>query len=469
MASDSSLDESFKMANGFKMEVASRLLPSVGVNVVGAGVALGGAYVPQLGDKIKPMLQIEARRVPYGRPTKLNKAIRHVSQSNALQISLGTLSVEDLNTGSAFSLREYILKVAKQMNLGNPRNSFFSLGTTTQPPAIPLYYLPEMQFVMSLVDISSRLVSVPREGRLKTLSAELTLLNHNLPASICLPLWCPSENHSQRHHRILRLPSNDAVVLNSAERVPFLLQIEILENDCDEEEFQRLVKGISANSTSNRASIRVPSCEASTTQVFEESLPSLSTPGRPDTVSIPPEALYPIRDFDETDVEAMGLSSDDFTERMRSAAVMLAQLTRQSSDPQCNTKKLADINAIKAKIIREMEMLEKNRLLDALQRSNEDSILELGLPLDRRSFFDKEDPSAVIFQEPSEDRMIRIKNSSPFGELEGWKLMSVIVKAGSDMRQEQLACQLISEMNFIWKRARLPLWTCSYGILDYNY
>ena len=32
----------------------------------------------------------------------------------------------------------------------------------------------------------------------------------------------------------------------------------------------------------------------------------------------------------------------------------------------------------------------------------------------------------------------RIRNGSPFGHLEGWRLASFIVKAGDDLRQEQV-------------------------------
>ena len=40
--------------------------------------------------------------------------------------------------------------------------------------------------------------------------------------------------------------------------------------------------------------------------------------------------------------------------------------------------------------------------------------------------------------------MERIRESSPYGDLEGWKLMAVIVKCGDDLRQELLAYQYLS-------------------------
>jgi hypothetical protein len=81
------------------------------------------------------------------------------------------------------------------------------------------YFRSEMQFLLALVDIATRLVIVPKPARLSALHAELTLLNHNLPAEICMPLWCPATVDRPYHHRIVRISPTDAVVLNSAERV----------------------------------------------------------------------------------------------------------------------------------------------------------------------------------------------------------------------------------------------------------
>ena len=81
------------------------------------------------------------------------------------------------------------------------------------------YFRSEMQFLLALVDIATRLVIVPKQARTSALNAELTLLNHNLPAEICIPMWCPATAEKPHHHRVVRISPSDAVVLNSAERV----------------------------------------------------------------------------------------------------------------------------------------------------------------------------------------------------------------------------------------------------------
>lgn len=53
-----------------------------------------------------------------------------------------------------------------------------------------------------------------------------------------MPMWCSSSDAprvpgTQPHHRIVRIPPGESVVLNSAERAPYLLLIEILNDDLD--------------------------------------------------------------------------------------------------------------------------------------------------------------------------------------------------------------------------------------------
>lgn len=106
------------------------------------------------------------------------------------------------------------------------------------------YCKVQTQFLLSLQDISARLLLLPKPARLSALRAELTALNHKLPADVCFPLWCTADNtdasqpsqaklQPPRHHRVIRINPSEAVVLNSADRVPFLLHVEVLNNDLD--------------------------------------------------------------------------------------------------------------------------------------------------------------------------------------------------------------------------------------------
>lgn len=94
--------------------------------------------------------------------------------------------------------------------------------------------------MLGLENIATKLLVVPRPARISALRAELTNLNHKLPAEVCLPLWCHTsdiptirDGKPKPHHRIVRIPPGEGVVLNSAERTPYLLIVEVLHDDLD--------------------------------------------------------------------------------------------------------------------------------------------------------------------------------------------------------------------------------------------
>ncbi|KNE70360.1 hypothetical protein AMAG_14500 [Allomyces macrogynus ATCC 38327] len=179
-----------------------------------------------------------------------------------LRLPNTTPSLEDMHKGKAFSFTNFVQRAAggasatgtisKRSSMASssvddtPNNETSASGSVrarrgstasvdsvlcNDPKLLEKYYFhSELQFIAALVAISERLVPVPREARQSTLTAELTLLNHNFPAPVCLPLWCHAAGEV-RHHQIVRISPTDATVLNSAERVPFLMFVEVIEDD----------------------------------------------------------------------------------------------------------------------------------------------------------------------------------------------------------------------------------------------
>ncbi|KAI9279539.1 kinase-like domain-containing protein [Sporodiniella umbellata] len=270
------------------------------------------------------------------------------------------------------------------------------------------YFRSQIQFVLTLVDIAARLVIVPKEARMSALHAELTLLNHNLPADICLPLWCSGKQ--QQHHQLVRICPSDAVVLNSAERAPYLLMLEVLEED---------------------------------DRLEEEELPPLPRP------TLTPST--PCRNPKHT---------DDYADRMRTAAVMLTQLQGGIYSQATET--------IRQKIIQEMNLLEEQRL-EKMKTKGVDHIEPIPSLLEDEQHIawvvNKEDPSAAILSEHWETKKERLRAASPYGHLRNWQLVSVIVKHGSDLRQEQFAVQLIREMQRIWKDTQVDVWVKYFRVM----
>ncbi|KAI9864043.1 MAG: Phosphatidylinositol 4-kinase pik1alpha (PI4-kinase)(PtdIns-4-kinase) [Trichoglossum hirsutum] len=280
------------------------------------------------------------------------------------------------------------------------------------------YFRSEMQFLTALMDISNRLVLVPKPARLSALRAELALITQDLPAEVDVPVICPATLRDgspgrTSHHRIVRINPAEATVLNSAERVPYLLMVEVLRDDFnfdpDSKNSEQLLTTL-LDKGSNRRRIfdlaetpatpfpeRGPEMVADS--VFEPTSGDLGSSQlmnelegdarhpRPDTTSGVPLAAYPPRPSSgansslatprtsdlsssrtgspgplrmmtlPTNNRNQGLDQPDFSAlatHMRTAAHMLAQLDSSGSKRPKN-----EVAAIKAKIIASMQSLEE--------------------------------------------------------------------------------------------------------------
>jgi len=60
-----------------------------------------------------------------------------------------------------------------------------------------------------------------------------------------------------------------------------------------------------------------------------------------------------------------------------------------------------------------------------------------------------------IFGLPWNDKCEEIRQASPYGKVEGWRLASFIIKAGEDIRREALVMQIITKLND-WFKADIP-------------
>ncbi|KAL2123353.1 hypothetical protein VTJ04DRAFT_3808 [Mycothermus thermophilus] len=434
------------------------------------------------------------------------------------------------------------------------------------------YFRCQTAFLSALESISNRLVMVPKPARLSALRAELALIARDLPAEVDIPVICPPDlvdgsPSKSRHHRIVRLNPAEATVLNSAEKVPYLLMVEILRDDFtfdpETQDNQRLLAQLLAEQGTRKrifdlsdAPTSVPSASRPpeppvVDSVFEpasgdlgnspmlkaegddelynpehaRSAPSLRLPG--------PSHTAAAAAVDKTTTpRSSGASSDspgssslskrrptlhtprtnsvdqpDFSAlaiHMRTASQMLAQL-----DATSGKRPRQEVAAIRARIIASMQSLEEQSFdLDDGQGPTFDMImaraqaaaaaadgngaggtesgggeennaqgvdhhpqppnLNANAGIDRmendiktgglQRKGDRDDPSAAVFGEAWETKKERIRKSSPYGWMKNWDLVSVIVKTGSDLRQEAFACQLIRVCHKIWVDAGVPVW-----------
>lgn len=123
------------------------------------------------------------------------------------------------------------------------------------------YFRSQTAFLAALEGISNRLVVVPKQARMSALRAELALISQDLPAEVDVPVICPptlanGSPGKSYHHRIVRLNPAEATVLNSAEKVPYLMMVEVLRDDFtfdpDTPDNERLIASLATEDGNSR-------------------------------------------------------------------------------------------------------------------------------------------------------------------------------------------------------------------------
>ncbi|CAK9815833.1 Phosphatidylinositol 4-kinase beta [Anthophora quadrimaculata] len=306
---------------------------------------------------------------------------------------------------------------------------------------------PELEFIQALISIGKLLGTIPtKESKTVQLIAELNTLNLNLPARVWLPL------HSSIPHHIVRVPPQYAAVLNSKDKAPYIIYVEVLEvEDIYTSPVPTKIVGCSLRHTKSEENLTggeqsnvIGSSNISTSETQQQNMPPIrQTPVK----NISPysvrstEVAFSFPDDDPNDCWSQ--EDDEITQqylqlRKPKDRDTISQLSQESSDSKEPIFVPGDI---------------KRRLS------------EMAAAPSATFNHDPEDPSAAVLKEPWELKQRRIRSSSPYGHLASWKLLAVIVKCGDDLRQELLASQLLSMLQKIWQDEQVPLWVRPYKIL----
>ncbi|KAM3967380.1 phosphatidylinositol 4-kinase beta fwd isoform 2-T2 [Aphomia sociella] len=328
----------------------------------------------------------------------------HRSQSDASALRLAMPSgrhLGDLASGRAF---DNGCLCGEQCSCGAPRLA------------------PQTQFLSALTNIGRRLASVAdKERRNGRLRAELATLDLNLPSRVWLPLH-------HRPHYVLRIPPHAAAVLNSKDKAPYIIYVEVLETDGHEPLPPRLLPP--APPAPHSPPIRHTKSE-------ENLVPEW-----------PVWSLYSALD----DVDAGDCWSHEDEEvstlyaNRAPAPDSLSQVSAISalSTSSCGSRESVAVGAGEV----------RRRLADAT-----------AAPPPNAFKHDPADPSATALKESWESKLARMRSSSPYGSLAGWRLLGCIVKVGDDLRQEMLAAQLLRRLQSVWAQERVPLKLHPYEIL----
>ncbi|XP_064651750.1 phosphatidylinositol 4-kinase beta-like [Lineus longissimus] len=280
---------------------------------------------------------------------------------------------------------------------------------------------PQLEFVRALMNIGKRLQQLPtKELRTARLIAELSMLNLNLPARV----WLPVHGNKAGCH-VVRIPHTQAVVLNSKEKAPYLIYVEVLE--CE-----------------NPHAAPVPSKILENTLRFTKSEEDLTQMYIRGDHSPPPCITFGNNEFDDADCWSQ---EDD-------EIIQFAAKNRQCDTiSQFSTESSTSGDSKEPVYIAAGDI--RRRLSENLQAPNSKTTFKR----------DPEDPSAAALKEPYEDKMQRIRESSPYGHMPNWRLLSAIIKCGDDLRQELLAYQVLRQLQNIWEEEKVPLKIQPYSII----
>lgn len=281
----------------------------------------------------------------------------------------------------------------------------------------------ELDFIKCLTDISNGLFGIEREFRRDVLRRELEKLNSHIPKNVFIPT-------DQRPHRILRIVPEAAHVFSTKERVPYLMVLEVEDMGPPVEE------GVSDRRQNARDR--------------DESKRRKGRQG-PATVHVTGRTSV-----DTSDVGPLGAKSGSVT--------------------NVGSARAPNLPEDKFEFLPEMTTTDSATGIDVAEGSVEPSVTA-GALVKRDSSFRVDDSEWANDRRPPDEELIkalgepwamkseRLRKASPFGSNPNWRLISCIVKARDQLRQEMFAQRLIQEFSRIFKQAKLPLYLQPYSII----
>ncbi|KAL9233341.1 hypothetical protein vseg_008358 [Gypsophila vaccaria] len=387
----------------------------------------------------------------------------------------GQKKQKEKHSGTAGSPKQWNEKPKSRPPLPNSAASQFRKGA----------YHESLDFVHALCETSYGLVDVfPMEDRKSALRESLAEINSHVAEAqasggVCFPI-------GKGVYRVMHIPEDEAVLLNSREKAPYLICVEVLK--CENPSY---VKDTSNAQKLSKAGIPLANGDAL--------LPK------------PPPWAYPLGTAQEayrTD-DGMSRSTSQAIDRamgqFKEAKVKFVNVSLSveehccdqpfhgqsnlfrvgdecdleyvrvvlTADPRLRLEDIEDQVPPRRKEHRRVPSMVAMEEVKAAAAKGE---APPGLPL-KGPGQDSSDaphkaanggppkPTDALSGELWEVKKERIRKDSVYGKLPGWDLSSVIVKSGDDCRQEHLAVQLISHFYDIFQEAGLPLWLRPYEVL----
>ncbi|KAE9608694.1 putative 1-phosphatidylinositol 4-kinase [Lupinus albus] len=399
-------------------------------------------------------------------------------------------------------------KKQKEKHPGSPKQQNEKSGPKPPLPFSLLQfrkgaYHESLDFVLSLCETSFGLVDVfPTEDRKHALNESLAEINLHLieaqnTGGVCFPL-------GKGMYRVLHIPEDEAVLLNSREKAPYLICVEVLKcempsNFKETSSSQKLSKGGIPLANGDAFLQKPPSwayplwtaqevyrnsndrMSQSTAQAIDQAMTHVSeAKAKIVSLNLSVEAqLHGHLEKSEVDLHVGSRHSNSiYREGVREMARPRHENDLEwvrvvlTADPGV---RMEDIENPAPRRRKEHRRVPSTVAIEEVKAAAAKGEAPLGLPLkgagqdssDAQPRADGITPKAsdALSGELWEAKKERIRKASIHGNLPGWDLRSVIVKSGDDCRQEHLAVQLISHFYDIFQEAGLPLWLRPYEVL----
>lgn len=318
------------------------------------------------------------------------------------------------------------------------------------------YFTRIITFVDQLQSVSDKLRSVPVDQRQSELQGHLEILNRSLLVD-GIGLYLPLTRCDESHFCIVHIVTEEAKILNSRDRVPFLLCFEILRSpeNCSHpdlhqfainqqhnilsciDQYNKNSDNILLNHTiSNNHDISTLNETMVSDYISNDNI--LLNHGNSKNQDLSNTSLNEIMPSDQIISDNLDVVNMSWNE--------IIPVNKISEQEICNN------DYMRCSDIRDKITVSSSNNLKLSQNESDENLLSASLNV------------KFPFMPLWEDKKESIRKHSPFGKLASWDIYSVIVKYGDDLRQEQFSLQLISQFNNIFKQARLPIYLRPYSI-----
>ncbi|XP_060657729.1 platelet binding protein GspB isoform X2 [Drosophila nasuta] len=321
---------------------------------------------------------------------------------------------------------------------------------------------PQKEFMKALMNVGKNLTALPSKAeKTSALRMSLNLINKNLPARVWLPLY------SDIPHHVVRITEEKTAVLNSKDKTPYIIYVEVVEvpdiytsplipkmmptlrhtkseehldGGCLQAHHQSCSRTSSCSSSHHGSSCRrKKAAENSAENGCGEPASHNGNCGG-NLLSLGGLQLQEDDVWSQEDDE---ITAQYLHMRKNSERDAISQMSLDSCDSRDQGPPVVfNIGDV------------RTRHCNNLNCENTKSFSN-----------DPEDPSAAALKEPWDEKEKLIRESSPYGHLSSWRLLSAIVKCGDDLRQELMATQLLQMFKIIWLEEQVDLWVRPYKII----